>query len=853
MQSYQGLTSFQAQKKLKKYGPNLLPTEKPKSIPILLLDQIKSPLIYILIFAGIITLLLNQYSDSIVIFLAVLINSLLGFYQEYKVDRALLVLKKSLSFKTQVLRDSKLQEIDVQKLVPGDLVILQAGEKIPADGILIEAVDLSVNEAVLTGESLPVKKSALPKPKIEKFLKKEKPKIKNHHQVFSATTISSGRGKFIVNKTGSDTQVGKIAQTLKTTIEQKTPLQTQLAALARILSVVFVILCLLIFSFGVLFGKDLIQMFELAVAIAVSSIPEGLIISLTVILTIGMQKIFRHNALVRKLISAETLGATTVICADKTGTLTLGQVQATKLDTINKELALKAAVLCNNLSSSEEKSLWDYAKKNSFDHQKIDPQKYFENTKRIYEIPFSSERKYMLTINSLKAKKDSKSPAQNYVFTVGAPDVLLSACSKKDQKKWKLKIDHASRAGYRLIAVAVSLFPENIEKITKKPKKNTTLSDFKTFTFLGFFTLEDPIRPEVKKALSQTRSAGIKVKVITGDYLHTAKAVLKKLGFDLKDDQIIEGKQLQSLTDQELASKIDNIVLFARTTPHQKLKIVTALKKKGEVVAMTGDGVNDALALKKADIGIVVAQASDVAKETADMVLLDSNFATIVNAVKIGRVIFENIRKVVVYLLADSFTEVVLVSGSFLLHLPLPLLPVQILWVNLFADSFPNFALAFEKESSDIMKDPPRKKEEPILNQEAKIIVFIIGLITDIILFSVFYYLYSQNHDIVYIRSLIFAALGIDSLLYVFSCKTFRKNIWHTNIFNNRYLNIAVIIGFIMLFATFYFPPFQSLFKAQSLDLFEWSILFVLGALEISLIEIVKWFFLNRPVAKITN
>jgi len=846
MQNYQGLTSAKAQQNLAKFGPNLLPAEKTKSIFILLFDQIKSPLIYILIFAGTVTFLLHEYSDSIVIFLAVIVNTILGFYQEFKVDRALIALKKTLGLKATVLRDNKIIETDAQNLVPGDLIIVKAGEKIPADGILIETVDLTINEAILTGESFPVKKKNISAKDLKLLLAKQSFKKQKENQLFSGTAVSSGRGKFIVIKTGSDTQVGKIAQTLKTTIEEKTPLQIQLAKLAKILSIIFVIICIFIFSFGLLLGNNFIQMFELSVAIAVSSIPEGLIISLTVILAIGMQKIFRQNALVRKLVSAETLGATTVICVDKTGTLTAGEVQVTGLDTSDKDITLKGAILCNNLSSSEEQNLWHYAKKHSFDHQKIDPQKFFESSKRLYEIPFSSERKYMLTVNKITQT--------NFTFVVGAPDILLAASKKSDQKKWAKKIDKASSAGYRLIGVAYKIDLENFKNIAKKDKRNVKLSDFGTLSFSGLFLLEDPIRPEVKKALAQTQSAGLKVKVITGDYVQTAKAVMKKIGLDLKDDQIIEGKQLKSLKGSDLQNAVEKATLFARTTPHQKLKIVEALKEKGEVVAMTGDGVNDALALKKADIGIVVAQASEVAKETADMVLLDSNFATIVKAIRQGRVIFANIRKVAVYLLADSFTEIVLISGSFLFRIPLPLLAVQILWVNLFADSFPSFALAFEKESSDIMKEPPRKKSEPILNTEAKTIIFIIGIVTDLILFSIFFFLYKQNHDIIYIRSFVFAALGIDSLLYVFSCKTFRKNIWHISVFDNRYLNIAVLIGFFMLFVTFFFPPLRTLFKIQPLDSLEWILLIILGAINIGLIELVKWIFLTRKsVAKVTK
>ncbi len=817
------MTAQEAANLLEKHGLNTLPEEKGKSVFSLVLDQLKSPLIYILLFAGLVTLILGDYSDSVVIFLAVLVNTFLGFWQERKVDQALSALKKVIPFKVKVIRDGKEEEIEAQDLVPGDLIRLSAGQKIPADGLLLKCNELSVDESILTGESLPVRK-------------KNKGEKGNFRKVFSGTVVVGGNGLMLVEKTGLHTRVGRIAHTLQTTDKEATPLQLQLARLAKTLSILFGILCLLIFVWGVARGGSLIEMFELSVAIAVSSIPEGLIISLTVILAVGMQKIFKSKALVRRLVSAETLGATSVICVDKTGTLTEGKVQVTRLEADNYSLALKAAVLGADLSSPEGQGFWEFARGNK--KNKIDPQKVRDQTKKLFSLPFSSERKYSLRVSEEKKKKTA--------YMVGAPEVLLAHCCSEDQEKWKKLIEKASNQGYRLIGVAYQPKRFDLKKIERKRKRNIKLEDFGCLDFLGLFELDDPIRLEVKKALEDCQRAGLKVKVITGDYLQTARVVLERIGFKLQDKQILEGEELRALKGEELKKAVSQTILFARTDPFQKLKIVEMLKEQGEVVAMTGDGVNDALALKKADIGIVVAEGTQVAKETADMVLLDSNFATIVSSIAQGRAIFENIRKVAVYLLADSFTEVVLVVGSFLLGLPLPLLPVQILWVNLIADGLPSFALAFEKGDDSLMAQPPRAKGVPILDKEAKTIIFIIGIVTDLMLFGLFWFFNQQGLDINYIRSFIFAALAVDSLLYVFACKTFKKNLWQIRIFDNSYLNLAVLFGFFLLFITFVFPPLAALFELQPLGAGGIELLLVLGIIEIGLIELIKFIFILK-------
>ncbi len=809
----QGLTSEEAQKRLEKFGPNELKKKREFSSLKLFLFQFKSPLVYVLVFAGIVTLFLRDFTDSAVIFAAVFLNTILGFYQERKAQKALIALRSLLAPKAMVIRDGEQQEIDASKIVPGDLVILTIGTRVPADGALIEATDFSVNEAILTGESMPVYKKALAN--IDKDKKENK--------AFMGTTVSCGIAKMVVTQTGMETEMGKIGKRVETVEEEKTPLQIQLGKLAKILAIAVGGITLFIFLFGELLGYELLEMFTTSVAIAVAAIPEGLVVTLTVILALGMQRILKKKAIVRKLVAAETLGSVSVICVDKTGTLTEGKLQVVKDDFTNRELGAKAAILCNDMRDPLEVAMWQWAEKN------LDPKKLQEKYPRFDEIPFSPQTKIIATLHP------------HLLIISGAPEVILakSKLTKSSFQAWRKKFDEYGSQGYRLVGFGY--------KEIKGEKKKIKEEDLKDFEWLGILVYEDPVRQGVKVALKECQRAGIKVKVITGDYVSTAVAVLKQLEFKFEPKtQVIEGTELEKLSEKELAKKVNEIVLFARTNPEQKLKIVQALKENGEVVAMTGDGVNDAPALAKADIGIVVGEASDVAKETADMVLLDSNFATIVHAVGEGRTIFENIKKVVLYLLSDSFTEVVLIGGSLLLRLPLPLTAAQILWVNLVEDTLPDIALAFEPEEKEIMAEPPRPRDYPILDTEMKTLIFIIGLFTDLILFGLYFFLLRGLFHLHFIRTVVFAALAIDSLFYVFACRSLRKTIFQRNPFGNKVLNIAVLISLLALLVAIYLPFVQTFLKTHPLGVREWLLIFALGIFEILAIEITKWLFIVR-------
>ncbi|MGB9911537.1 MAG: cation-translocating P-type ATPase [Microgenomates group bacterium] len=819
----EGLTSLEAQKLLKEYGLNELQLKKEISPLKIFLSQFTSPLIYVLVLAGIVTIFLKDYADAIVIFLAVLINTLLGFYQEYRAQKTLSTLKSLLAPKAKVIREGKQKEIDAKEIVPGDLVVLTIGDKVPADGVLIEATDLTINEAILTGESVPVKKTSL-----NQSLVSDKKNL-----VFAGTIVVSGIGKMRVIKTGRETEIGKIGQAVEENKEEKTPLQIQLGNLAKTLAFIVGGITLVIFVLGRQKGIPFLEIFSTSVAVAVAAIPEGLPVTLTVILALGMQRILKQKAIVRQLLAAETLGSVTTICADKTGTLTEGKLKVVeavvnKEEPEVKEWLIKAAVLCNDMRDPLEIAMKEWAE----EQIKILNLKFkIEDYPRLDAIPFSHQTKLIATFHP------------GVIFVSGAPEVVLQKCNLQNEeiKTWEKKFEEYGRKGYRLVGFAY--------KNSKYQIVNIKYDDIKDLTWLGVLVYEDPIRKGVKEALKECQKAGIKIKVITGDYLPTALAVLEKIGLDGQKNALT-GEELEKISQKELEKIIDKIVLFARTNPHQKLKIVKALKDKGEVVAMMGDGVNDAPALKKADIGIVVNEASDVAKETADMVLLDSNFATIIHAIEEGRNIFENIKKVTLFLLSSSFAEIILIGGAILLGLPLPVTAGQILWVNLVEDSLPAVALAFEPKQKELMDQPPRGKNTPILDLELKILAFGVGITLNFFLLGLFFLI---NRGIIYFshpQTIMFVALGISALLVIFSCRNLRKTIDQYNPFSNKTLNFSIIWGLLFLAGGVYLPIFQKLLNTQPLTFGEWLFLISLGIISIFSLEGAKWLYLKYAKMK---
>ncbi len=856
-----GLSEEEAEKRLKKFGLNELPEEEMFSRLKLFLGQFKSPLIYILLIAGIITLILSEHTDSIVIFSAVFLNTIVGYLQESKASQALTKLKKFLELKTIVFRDGEEKEILQKDIVPGDVILLRAGDKVSADARIIEVHNLRVNESSLTGEWLPAKK------KID-VLKKGVSLADRDNMVYLGTVVENGWGKAVVIKTGEETELGNLASMVREAEEKETPYQRKISRLSKVIGIAIAIVCIIIFIEGIITGENFIIMFKTVIAIAVAAIPEGLPVAMTVILAIGMERILRRKGLVRRLASAETLGNTSIILTDKTGTLTEAKMEVAgiytgneilknkiKNDKENHLLALKAAMLCNESfieNLKEPTKEWiirgrptEKALLLAGIQAGISSKKLAEEHPKIDQLIFDSSYKYALTMHKLDEKN-------NIIYALGSPERILEMSSfinidKKTKKlllndlnKIKKKYEKLTRQGLRVLAVSYKETRDN-EIDRKKEEKS------KEMVFIGLFAMHDPIRKETGKAIELCRQAGMSPIIVTGDHKLTAQAVALQLGFKINKNNILDGKDLEKLSDEELEKKIKNIKIYARVEPKQKLRIVQAWQRKGEVVAMTGDGINDAPALRQADIGVALGSGTDVAREVSDLVLLTDNFSIIIAAVEEGRAIVDNTRKVITYLLSDSFTEVILIAVSLLFGWPLPILAVQILWVNLIEDGLPNIALAFEPKEKDLMKQKPHDDKLPLLNREMKALIFIIGLITDVFLLALFYYLLKYSgYEIVHIRSIIFAGLTIDSLFYVFSCKSLRRNIWQINLFSNKFLIISWLIGLTMLLGALYIGPLQTLLKTAPLNFIDWGLILSLGILNIILIEATKYYFIAR-------
>jgi len=804
--------SFEEVKDLQlKYGRNILPSEKAVSAVKIFFSQFTNPLVCLLLFTGIISLFLKKYLDIIFIFSVVFLNAIFGFIQEHKAQKTLQALKKLVKPIAKIIRDGKRQEINASELLPGDIVFLVSGDKIPADAEILESASFFVDEAILTGESESVEK-------------------KPGDEVFMGTIVSSGRAVIKVTQIGLSTRIGKIAETIKETEQPLTTLQLRLKRLTHNLIYISIFLSSLVFIFGFLTSKDFWQMIQMATIILVAIIPEALIIAITLILVIAMQKTLKKKALIRKLLAVETLGSVTTICIDKTGTLTEGRMVISEADFLNPQKSLLTMCLCNNLSDTVDITLWDYLEK----QKDFYPKEIFEKYARIFEIPFSGEYKFMATVNEVGE--------ECLLFLKGAPEIVLgmSNLTEKEKESVLEKINEWAKRGLKVLGLAFQEIPaDDVNKIDAKKMPSVE--------WAGLVGLWDPPRKEVKEALSITGQAGIRVKVVTGDYRYTAEKIMEFLDLKIKSNEVLEGYELEKLSDNELKEKITSINLFARVTPHQKLKIVRVLQEIGEIVAMTGDGVNDAPALKKANIGIVVGEASEVAKETADLILLDSNFKTIVSAVEEGRVVFENIKKVIFFMLSDSFAEIVLILASILLGWPLPLTVIQILWIHLLCDGPEDFVLGFEPKEKEVMIEGPKKIDEPILDKIAIFLIFLISFLSGLFSLALFWYFGLRGQNMELGRTMAFMALSFDSVLYIFSCRTFRKPFWrYENFWKNKWLFLAVASSLLLQIFITYIPFTQRILNIVPLSITHWLLLLLAAIMIILIIELTKSQMIKR-------
>lgn len=805
----QGLSNEEAKISQQKFGFNILPEKASPSVLSLIFEQLKSPLIYVLLLALVVTIAIGHYPDAVIIFVAVLVNTILGFVQEKKASNALLALKSFIVSQVTVIREGNRVLIKTAQIVPGDVVILNQGTKIPSDGVLISSNRLYIDEAILTGESVPVNK-------------------KDSDQVFMGTTIASGQAVMRVEKTGPNTKIGAIALQIQE-IEGETPLQKQLKKFSKQLLTVIVILLIFVFSLGVFYRFSIVEMFTTSVALAVSSIPEGLIVSLTVVLAVGMQKILKRKGLVKKLSAAETLGGVTVICVDKTGTLTEGKMKVVDIIGNEKELA-EQVILANDLDDPIVISAFDWGRSILKD--------FISKHQRLDSIPFSSKERFFISLHKW-------SDNQNRLYVNGAPELLLQWTTLSEVEKSEIlsTINDLTKQGKRLIGFA--------KKDEPLSKQSLEISDAKNkLIWVGIIAFNDPVRTGVKDALNEAQSAGIRTVVITGDYSNTSEFVMSELGISLSKNEIITGEELNTFNHEEFSKMVKEIRLFARTSPDQKLAIVKALKIKGEVVAMMGDGVNDAPALHDADIGIAVGEATDVAKESADLILLDSNFSTIIGAIEEGRAMFENIRKIILYLMCDAFAEIFVVVGSIVLGLPLPITAIQILWINLVSDGFPNLALTIDPKKANIMKEKPRHPNEKLVNRWMISLIGFVSLVAGLITLISFLLVYNSTNDLILARSTAFLILGLDTLTYVFSVRTLLTPFWKSHIFENKWLIAAVVSGLGLQVLPFSSPSMREFFGLAYLSPAYWLFAIASSILLFFVVEVFKYFYQRYLISK---
>jgi Ca2+-transporting ATPase len=799
--SLHGLTAIEAVEKRKTYGENTLPSAKQTSAWAIFFNQFKNPLVYIILAAAGISLVVSEYGDFAIIMIVVLLDAILGFIQEYRAQRTYTALKGLLKPTTTVIRDSTRQEIEVRELVPGDIVVLSAGEHVPGDGEVLEAIKLTVEEAILTGESEPIVKT----------------NESGQNQVAMGTTILTGRGLMRVTTTGVQTELGQIAASLHDEIEDETPLQVRLKAFSRTLTILVLAITAAILIVGLVSGRPLLQMLRVSIILAIAAVPEGLLIAVTVILVLGMRKILKRNGLVKRLLAVETLGSVTTICTDKTGTLTEGHMRVTRIDVSDPQRALEVIVLCNDLEGPVDAALWEYA----CGQIESDPQDMTDRVERLGEELFSSETKYMVTANRVSD--------QVVHYLKGAPEIVLGMCqvSHEEQARILAQVEQWAGEGLRLLGLAF--------------RPNGMLGDHSGYTWLGLVAMEDPIREGVREAIAVARRAGIRVKMITGDYRRTAERVAAIVGLASRADQIVDGEELAQLSDDELAKRVQNVSVFARIRPQDKLRIVRALQSHGEVTAMIGDGVNDAPALKRANIGVVVGSATDVAKETADLILLDNNFRTVVAAIEEGRVIFENIRKVVAYTLSNSFAEVVLVFGAMLLGWPTPLLVAQILWIHLICDGPSDIVLGFEPKETGIMKEPPKSLREPILNRLGLSLIGLISAISATVGLVLFGHYFQMHNDPVEGRSIAFASFAINSMVYIFAYRSMRRSMFHSNPLSaNKPLVWAVVSGIAVALLAFLVPGLRQTLGIVPLHVEDWLLVAGVAMGLLTVVEVGK-------------
>ncbi|HAT4220388.1 TPA: calcium-transporting P-type ATPase, PMR1-type [Clostridium perfringens] len=846
-----GLSSTEALRRLEKYGKNKLETKKKKTLFKQFLSQLKDVMIYILIIAAIISAFLGEISDALIILLVIIINAVIGVIQESKAEKALDALKELSTPKALVKRDGSLKEILSEDIVPGDIVIIDAGRYIPGDLRLIDTANLKIEESAFTGESVPSEKDA-------SFLPdKEIPIGDQNNMAFMSTLATYGRGVGVVVGTGMNTEIGKIAKMIEQEENDETPLQKKLSELGKILGFLAVGICILIFIISFFQGRDLLEMFLTSISLAVAAIPEGLPAIVAIVLALGVQRMVKKNAIIRKLPAVETLGSVSIICSDKTGTLTQNKMTVTTVytnDSYIKEsefnlndneskLLVDCMVLCNDATYSEKSQTGDpteIALLESPFKLNILKEKLEKEFKRIDEIPFDSDRKLMTTVNLVDDKKAR-------VFTKGALDSILSICNKISvngklvdfSKEYKAKVlensNIMSDKALRVLAFAY----KDISK------ENIVLDSLeKDLVFIGMVGMIDPPRLEVKDSIKLCKSAGITPVMITGDHKNTAFDIANELGIAEDISQAITGHEIDKFKEEEFNEKIINYRVFARVSPEHKVKIVKAFKSHGNIVSMTGDGVNDAPSLKAADIGVAMGiTGTDVSKGASDMILTDDNFSTIVSAVEEGRKIYLNIKKSIVFLLSCNLGEILTLFTAILLNWNSPLQPIHILWVNLITDSFPALALGVDKAKEDVMNNPPRNPKESIFVKSDKIQLIINGvLIGGITLFAFKLGERLYADSLIHAQTMAFVVLSVSQLFLSLSLRSNTKSAFSLGIFSNKYLVYSILLGIFLQVIIISISFIANIFKVTPLLLYDWIVVILVSLIPFAINEILKLF-----------
>src|SRR5659263_46520 len=862
--STEGLTEQDAIARLNKYGLNEIIEEKKVSRLEMLLSQFKSFLIIILLAAAIVSALLGEIADSIIILLIVILSGILGFLQEYRAQNAINALKQMAAPTVRFVRDGRESIIPATKIVPGDIIFLLTGDGIPADSRLIEAINLEMDEASLTGESVPVPKKTDP-------LKEELPIADRNNMAYMGTSVSYGRGKAVVTATGMQTELGKIAGMLEKIEREKTPLQEGLDRLGKLIGIITLVVVGVVSILGILSGFGFIEMFIWGVALAVAAVPEALPAVVTVCLALGVRRMVKRHALIRKLPSVETLGATTVICSDKTGTLTHDKMTVTKIfidsrmlevtgsgyepegdflegsqkiepekyKNLNKLLLISA--LCNDSKLVNENSVWHIegdptegalavaAAKAGIHKQDIE-----KTYRRTNEIPFSSERKMMTTIY--------ETPDGLYAYSKGAPEIILNSCTRIHNNGSIVDLDSVQKENIHEIVKMMASQALRIMAFSFKPIINNSVSDAeKEMIFSGLAGMIDPPREEAKKAIETCKQAGIKTVMITGDHEITGSAIAKDLGLLWEGDIVLTGAKLDNLDDKELENIIEKVAVYARVSPAHKMRKIEALKKKGHVVAMTGDGVNDAPALKSADIGISMGiTGTAVSKEASDMILTDDNFASIVAAVEEGRNIYKNIKNFVLYGLGCHIGEVLIVLIAMLAWQTLPLIAIQILWINLITDGLPPMALSVEPPDKGLMRQPPRKQDEGIITK--RVILYGSGVGALIAIQALFIFRWTlDNSDIAKAQTMVFTLIVVSMMFNAFNWRSERLSVFSIGIFSNRTLIYAVASTILLQLLVIYTPSLNGYFKTVPLGLADWGFILLIASTTLIFVEAAKF------------